>query len=167
MPTTAKEAEYSWIPWLFVLGFAVVFVANGGVVYFALHSAPGTVSDRSYDEGLNYNRVLARAAAQDALGWQGQVMFMPTGPEQGHGHPGILAVKLYDHGGMALVGAEVEARILRPVGPDNTIELRLGEQRPGEYVAPMALPQIGQWEVRVVARRAADEFEMAKRIDVK
>jgi len=167
MPSTVKPGDCWWVPWIFVLGFGVVFMANGGLVYFALRSAPGTVSDRPYDDGLNYNRVLIRAAEQDALGWRGETSFAPTAPGQGRVRPGMIQLTLYDRIGMALSGAEVEVRILRPVGPDEAMVLRLVEQRPGEYATPLVLPQIGRWEVHVTARRGADAFEMAKRIDVR
>ena len=167
MSIAMKRADCWWVPWLFVLGFTVVFVANGGLVYFALRSAPGTVSDRPYDEGIGYNRVLARAAAQDARGWRGEALFAASAPEQGRARSGMLRVKLSDRDGAALSGAEVVARLLRPVGPGDTVAVELDEQRPGEYAAPLALPQIGQWDIHVTARRAADSFELAKRIEIR
>src|SRR4029077_13677393 len=94
MPPTVERNDYWFVPWLFVLGFAVVFVANGGLVYFAVRSAPGMVNDRPYDEGVNYNLVLARAAQEDALGWRGQIAFAADGPGQGRARSGTLKVTL-------------------------------------------------------------------------
>jgi nitrogen fixation protein FixH len=167
IPPTVKRNDYWFVPWLFVLGFAVVFVANGGLVYFAVRSAPGLVSDRAYDEGLNYNRVLARAAAEDALGWRGKVVFAAGAPMQDRARSGTIEVTFRERGGAPLSGATVALRLNRPVGPEGTMTLRLDEGRPGEYAAPLTLPEIGQWEVHVTAQRAADIFEMAKRIDVR
>jgi nitrogen fixation protein FixH len=167
MSSAAKRNEYWFVPWLFVLGFAVVFVANGGLVYFALRSAPGLVSDHAYDEGLSYNRVLAQAAAEDALGWRGQVAFVAGAPVQGRTRSGTIKVRLRERGGAALSGAALELRIERPLGPGDTMTLRLDEGRPGEYAAPLTLPQIGQWEVHVTAQRFADSFEMTKRIEIR
>jgi nitrogen fixation protein FixH len=167
MPPTVKRNDYWFVPWLFVLGFAVVFVANGGLVYFAVRSAPGVVNDRPYDEGVNYNRVLARAAQEDALGWRGQIAFATDGPGQGRARSGTLKVTLSERGGAPLSGAAVEIRMQRPIGPDDLMTLHLDEGRSGEYAAPLMLPQIGQWVVHVTAHRAADAFEMTKRIDVR
>lgn len=167
MPSAVKRADYWFVPWLFVLGFAVVFVANGSLVYFALHSAPGLVSERPYDEGVNYNRVLAQAAAEDALGWRGEASFALTAAAQGRARSGMMQVKLRDRAGAPLSDAEVSLRVLRPVGPEEVVTLRLAERRPGEYAAPLVLPQTGQWDVHATARRADDAFEMTKRIDVR
>jgi nitrogen fixation protein FixH len=167
MSSTVKRNDYWFVPWLFVLGFVIVFAANGGLVYFAVRSAPGLVSDRAYDEGVNYNRVLARAAAEDALGWRAKVAFAAGAPVQNLTRPGTIKVTLRERGGAALSGAVVALRIERPLGPDDAMTLRLDEGQPGEYAAPLTLPQIGQWEVHVTARRAADAFEMTKRIEIR
>ena len=61
--SASRRGRYLWIPRAFAGGLAVVIAVNIGLAYFALRSAPGTVSDQPYEEGLAYDCILARAAA--------------------------------------------------------------------------------------------------------
>ncbi len=41
MDITEKQPRDRFIPWLFVLGFLIVFGANGALIYYALDNFPG------------------------------------------------------------------------------------------------------------------------------
>lgn len=153
---------YRWIPWTFAGALGVVVVVNGALAYFAISSSTGLVTEHPYESGNDYNRVLAAAAAQDALGWHGTLSFASTGDDAGK-----LSVELADRGGQKLAGLAVTARISRPVEPLPDTDLTLAEAEAGHYRGAVTLARPGQWEVHVVARRGDDVFQFAQRIVVK
>jgi len=154
---------FSWIPYLFVAGFVVVAVANAVLIYEASHSSTGLVTDRAYEAGLAYNRVIARAAAEDALGWTGSVDLDPTW--NGDGAMRILAT-VTDAQGREIPGLAVTARLVRPVEPDEPIEVALTGIGGCRYAAPVTLPRRGQWQIAATARRGGDVFDFGKRVFV-
>lgn len=146
---------WRWFPWILVAAFAVIFAVNGSLVYFALHTMPGVVSEHSFELGNGYNDVLAEGAAQDALGWHGSITLAR----------GNLEVAIRDRAGQPLTALTVTARIIRPVEDLPVILLALSADRPGLYHAPLALPRRGQWEVQVTATSARQICRFRQRIE--
>ena len=155
-------SRYRWIPWAFAGALGVVVVVNGALAYFAVTSSTGLVTEHPYESGNDYNRVLAAAAAEDALGWHGTLDFAGSGDGAGE-----LRVVFADRAGRPLTGLAVTAVIARPVEPLPDTDLSLTEAADGRYRAAVALPRRGQWEVRIAARRGAERFDFARRIVVK
>ncbi len=153
--------SYRWIPWAFVGGLAVVVAANGALAYFAATSATGLVTQHPFERGNDYNRVLAAAATQDALGWRGTAHFIGQGSGRGE-----IAVEFSDAAGRPLSGLLVTTLIERPVEalPERTVSLR--ETAAGHYAAAVTLDRPGQWELRIGATRADDRFAFTQRIIV-
>jgi len=75
--------SYRWIPWSFAGALGVVVMVNGALAYLAVSSSTGLVTEHPFESGNGYNRVLAAAAAQDALGWHGTLAFAAAGAETG------------------------------------------------------------------------------------
>jgi nitrogen fixation protein FixH len=153
-------SSYRWVPWAFAAALGVVVLVNGALAYFAVSSSTGLVTEHPYTEGTEYNRVLAAAAASDALGWHA-ALASPGG------QTGKLAVSLTDRTGAPLAGLKVSAVIASPVEPLPDRVLPLAEIAPGRYQAPVALSRAGQWEIRIAAERGADVFQFAQRVVVK
>jgi nitrogen fixation protein FixH len=156
-------STYRWIPWVIAAGLGVVVIVNGALAYFAETSSTGLVTEHPYESGREYNRVLAVAAASDALGWHGHLDFAAA-PGSRHGE---LAVELADRAGQPLRGLTVGAIIVSPVAPQPDTRLPLVEAGNGRYQAMLALSRLGQWDVRVAARRGSDFFEFEQRIIIK
>ncbi|HXZ01191.1 MAG TPA: FixH family protein [Stellaceae bacterium] len=154
--------SYRWIPWSFAGALGVVVMVNGALAYLAVSSSTGLVTEHPFESGNGYNRVLAAAAAQDALGWHGTLAFAAAGAETGE-----IAVELVDRAGQKLTGLAVTALVTRPVEPLPDTSLTLIEAGDGRYRGPVALARPGQWDVHVVARRGGDVFQFAQRIVVK
>src|SRR5664279_2213970 len=55
------------------LFFGVMFIANGALIYTALSTLHGEEMENSYDASQAYNRQIAAARAQNALGWVADV----------------------------------------------------------------------------------------------
>lgn len=155
-------SSYRWIPWAIAGGLGVVVAVNGALAYFAVSSSTGLVTAHPYDSGTAYNRVLEAAAAQDALGWRGAIAFVPAGAERGE-----IVAEFTDRTGQKLAGLAVKVRVVRPVEPLPELVLTLPERMPGRYAGAVALSRPGQWEVRALARRGSETFEVAQRILVK
>ncbi len=150
-----------WIPWAFAGSLAIVVVVNGALAYFAVSSSTGLVNDHPFEAGNGYNRVLDAAAAQDALGWHGDVRFTPAGAGKGE-----ITARFTDRDGRPVTGLSVTAHVVRPVESLPAATVALSETAAGRYAADTLLARPGQWEVRLAARRGADLFEIAQRIIV-
>lgn len=152
-----------WVPWAIIASFLVIVGVNGAFAYFAISSDTGLVTSHPYAEGNGYNRVLQEAAAEAALGWRGTVAYRRSADGSG----GTIVADLSDEQGRPVSGAALRARVLRPLGPGAETELALVEMTPGRYAAPVTLAQLGQWEVRAIARRGDDIFQFERRIVVR
>lgn len=158
----AGRRRSSLIPWLFPAAMLPVLAANGLLAYYALHTMPALVDARPYEDGRAYNRDLAAAAAQAALGWRAE--FTPPA-QAGTATPLVFAVR--DGAGAPVRGLDVELWVRRPVGARPDQRLRLAETGPGRYRSTLTLPLAGQWQFDFVARRGADEFVYARRVVVR
>lgn len=149
MSTVLKRDK--WIPWYFVLFFVVVAAVNAVMVTLALRSYSGTVTDHPYEKGLAYNKVVAAANEQDALGWKAGILYKQ----------GKLHYVLQDKNGIVLKPDMVEASISRPT------------QRGLDFALPLAgeatqvdFPEKGVWEVRVDALYQGKHHQHMQRIVV-
>ena len=151
----------SLIPWLFPAAFAPVFAANGALIYLALQTRPALVDAHPFEDGRTYNRELAAAATQAALGWK---IVLET-PKKA-GTPGQVALRVDDRRGAPVGGLGVELWVRRPVGSLPDLRVHLGELGPGRYGAPLTLPLPGQWQFDFVARRGREVFVYGRRLVV-
>lgn len=148
----------SWIPWIFVAGFAVVLAVNATMIWVGITSWPGLVTDNSYDRGLHYNRELEVAAAQAALGWQ-----VEFSARLESGRHGVLEASLHDRDGRPVEGADIEARFLRPTSEGHDFTLALAPAGGGRYAATFELPLAGLWDIRLQVLRGGDRWVGQKR----
>jgi nitrogen fixation protein FixH len=148
-----------WIPWAFVGFFAIVLAANGMLVYFAAASWTGLDTEEYYIKGLTYNRTLEEAARQRALGWKGTLALRPAvrGGQE-------LALELRDSKGLGLSGGTVQAEFVRPTHTGYDFSVNLTDRGNGRYVAAVALPLPGQWDVRVDVRHPYGAFRLMQRV---
>ena len=151
----------SLLPWLFPAALLPTLLANGALIYFALQSKPALVAAHPFEDGRRYNHELAAAAEQSALGWSATF----AGPSRSlAASPVGIAVR--DSNGLPVRGLSVELRVWRPVGAEPDLHLQLPETSPGRYAAAVLLPQAGQWQFDIVARRGDAEFVFARRLVV-
>ena len=143
--------------------FAVVLAANAAFIYLALDTFPGLSTDNPYQRGLAYNETLDARAKQRALGWRAEVTF----EERGEGR-GTLTVVLRDRAGAPLEDLRVVGQVRRPTREGLDRDVALARSGPGAYSAELALPERGQWDVRLVAdSRGGGRIEMARRLWLK
>ncbi|MBT3305036.1 MAG: FixH family protein [Alphaproteobacteria bacterium] len=128
--------------------FGVVFAANGALVFFALDSWPGLMTDKAYEEGVAYNQTLDAQAAQARLGWSSTVAFESRGPGTG-----FLEIRLKDRDNTPVSGVAVRAHFRRPVREGFDVSVILNEIAPGHYGAPVTVSLAGRWYATIKARR--------------
>ena len=148
-----------FIPWIFVLGFVVVIAVNGGLIYAALGSFSGLVSDHAYEQGRLFNAALKARATQEALGWRVALSVEPAVD----GAARVL-VEAHDRAGQPLSGAAVGVTLLRPVQPGHDHDVVLNERGSGRYAGTVAVDLAGQWDARIEIVRGADRYTATRRI---
>lgn len=148
-----------WIPWVFVIGFAVVVGVNATLIGFASSSFSGLVVSHPYKKGQEYAATMARLAEQAALGWQ-----VSARMETSLGQKVRIFVTFADRAGAPIERVGLDARLERPVENLPPVELVFIEQAPGSYMAEVTLPKRGIWDLRLLGRKDAQEYEFAERL---
>ncbi|MGE5538788.1 MAG: FixH family protein [Gemmatimonas sp.] len=144
---------------LCLLGFfAVVAGVDASFIYLAEKSFPGLTTEHAYENGLAYNRVLAAAEAQRALGW---TVSAATAE-------GALTVRVVDRNGAPVESPRVVAEIRRPAEDADDRAVVLDRAAPGSFVATAALGAPGNWDVRIRIRRDdGADYVVERRFTVK
>lgn len=150
------------IPWMFVGGFAIVIAVNGALIYFANSSFSGLETDHAYEIGLHYNQSLEAAAAQEKLGWRGEISL--SEPSDGQR---ALSVLFADKLERPIDGLKVEAHLLRPSNAGMDVNLVLDGKGNGRYVSDVTLPAPGNWDVRIVAHDNEHSWQKSERLFAK
>ena len=141
--------------WGIAAFFGLMIAVQAVFVVQAVRTFPGEEVEKSYLQGIDYNRTLERRNLQQRLGWRAQ-----AGLDEA-----MLVVRLGDASAKPLSGLSVMASIRRPGGEER--ELTLVERRPGEYTAEAGATR-GRLQLAIEARRSArDEiiFEAFKTLE--
>lgn len=150
-----------WMPWIFVLFFVVVIAVNMVMVYFAATSWTGLMTSHYYIKGLDYNQTLDEVAREKALGWTSVLVVKPNAH-------GVVRVDftLTDARKLALAGAHVTARFVRPTSEGHDFKIKLDDYGRGHYVGRAQPPLPGQWDVYLEAQHPAGLYHVTRRIMV-
>ncbi|MEQ8739029.1 MAG: FixH family protein [Hoeflea sp.] len=125
--------------------FAVISAVNAVFIFLALDTWPGLTTNRAYDEGLSYNKVLAGASAQNELGWKSRVHLGADTPKGR-----VLSVSIKGPDG-PVSGLKVLAELFRPVGDGTRLSLTLTPNSAGHYMALVRLPALGRGRLDLTA----------------
>ena len=120
--------------------FATIIAVNVVMAYFAVTTFGGTVVDSSYVATRNYNRWLAEARGQEALGWR----VTATLDER-------RRVRITAGAPTGAIDGAVSVVAHHPLGraPDRAIAFEpLGK---GQYLATRPLPA-GRWILKITVR---------------
>ena len=148
-----------WIPWTFVAFFVVVVGANAVMAAFAVGSWTGLTTDNAYRNGLEFNRQLDAAEAQQTLGWR--VALDVTRAADGTAD---IAVRLRDRFGYDISDAEITAALVRPTHDGADIETLLQPRGAGRYGARINLPLPGQWDLKLHVIRDGKRHQSIRRL---
>jgi len=131
---------------LIVAAFAVVFLANGALIYTALSTLHGEELENPYDASQAYNARLAEARAQDARGWSVDVT---TRQEE----EGVRVVADFrDRSGAAIPDLRVVARFQHPIDKSADREMTLTSDG-GGYEGVVPPLHAGKWTLILEAQQ--------------
>jgi nitrogen fixation protein FixH len=137
--------------------FAFVALVNGAFVYVAMRTHPGLSADNAYQTGLAYNRVLAAAAAQRALGWRVTLAV-------GNGS-GDLTVSIVDRYANPVDSPDVTVEWRRPIHGAEDRRVALERVGPGVYRADLPPNAKGYWDAIVrIVRPDGAEYRVERRL---
>jgi len=130
MSETTMTRKDKMIPWYFVIFFLVVAILDGIFVYTAITTQTGVITDKAYEKGIAYNKILNKAEAQPDI--KNHITF----------DNGILSWTLDD-----LESANVEVKFVRPVqdGHDFTATMVYTN---GSYEIKPQFPLKGRWNAQ-------------------
>ena len=148
-----------WYPYIFLAFFVVVVSVNGTMAYFATSTFSGLSTTDAYEKGLAYNRNIAEAKAQAALGWTVDVGAVPSAD----GAKVRLEVTIKDRDGHPLDGLEVRGTLSRPTVHGYDRPVVLASQGGGRYSETAPLPLKGEWDFEVVAIGKDASYQMQRR----
>lgn len=131
---------------ILVAFFGVVITVNIIMASYALSTFGGTVVDNSYVASQHYNEWLARAAAQDRLGWERSV-----------GVDADRRVKLLiEKDGVPLHPLQVVATLSHPLGRVQPRAMHFELEPNGALRSRTAIPA-GRWRLDLTIRHGNDE----------
>ncbi len=136
-----KQLSGRKVFFIFVAFFAFIAGVNAIFITQALRTHAGVVESRTYERGLEYNTRLDSAKAQEALGWQETLTHKNE----------KLVWSIKDKNGIPVTGAEITARIVRPVQKGYDYDVTFKETAPGLYETALTPPLPGLWEVKAKA----------------
>lgn len=136
------------VAWMMAAFFGTIFAVNGVLAIYSIDSWPGLETESAYVTGLAYNRRLETAAAQRARGWRAEIALAPLSPGSAR-----LDVTYRDRLDAGLGGLVVTARLVRPTHAGLDFTVILDERGDGFYAGDIAVPQPGNWDLTLEARR--------------
>ncbi len=133
-----------------VIGFfAVIFIANGFFVYYAVSTFRGEDSMHPYQQGIDYNQTLAERRAQAASGWTAEIDL----------EEGRLELKIRNGDGTYIPGLKVTGVLKHPTETDLDIPLTFAQTEANTYIVSIPPEAYGheapgkEWDLHTVARK--------------
>ncbi|MBS0525729.1 MAG: FixH family protein [Proteobacteria bacterium] len=151
-----RSSSFSFVPWLFVAGFAIVIAVNGIMMWLAIGSFSGLYSDHARERGVRYNQVMAEQRSRDALGWS----VVPSWQADS----GVLGLKVSDSAGKPLPGAVASIELIRPAERRAPLDVVLSDLGNGRFAGHVVLPERGNWDADIVIEAGGRRFALTKRL---
>jgi len=142
-----------------VLGFLITIAVNGVLIYTSISSFSGLETDGAYERGIHYNQALALAAANAETGWRAEPKVSDAGNAARK-----LEITVTDRTGAPVTQLQIDAYLVRPTnaGMDDTLALTdLGN---GRYAVEFTPKALGNWELRLQAKRGDVTWQQVQRI---
>lgn len=164
MPTIAQDTRVRrsiWIPWSFAGAFVVVVAVNVVLVLEASRSWTGVVTETPFDTGNDYNRVLAEAQRESALGWKVEA----GAGRLEDGQARIEVTVLVSPG--AAAETDLDGTLLRPIGMHAPIPLSFRAVGDGRFEAVAKGIEAGNWDLRLSVRGQGGDLHTTRRLYLK
>jgi len=153
MDAESTRSAWRFFPWYVagVMGF--VMAVNFALGWLAVSSFPGLATTGGFAESNRYDRVLATAERQAALGWAVRTTLEGATP--------VLA--LADRAGAPLAGVRLQATAERPVGEAAPVPVAFHPVAPGRYQAAAALAP-GAWDIDLTVSAEGGVYHTTRRL---
>ena len=153
MPAERTKSAWRFFPWYVagVMGF--VMAVNFTLGWLAVSSFPGLATTGGFAESNRYDRVLAAAERQAALGWTVRATLDGATP----------VVALTDRAGAPLAGVRLEATAERPIGVAPPVPVAFHPVAPGRYQAVAALAP-GAWNIDLTVSAEGGVYHTTQRL---
>ena len=126
--------------------FGVIIAVNLTMAYFANSTWSGLVVANGYIASQSFDDDLAKARAQDAMGWTVEVSHAPN----------RVRVSFADRSKAPLTGMTVTGMLRRPTTDRQDQALAFASEGTGHYIAEAALAK-GVWDIEITAAGAGGE----------
>lgn len=157
----AKELTGKHVLAMVIAFFAVIIGANSWFITSALNTFPGEITAEPYLEGLAYNDVLERRAAQSALGWRAEI----TAVERAQSELRI-GIAMRAASGEPVRQLRVSGVIKRAAHDAYDQEIVFAPMGEGVYEATVSDLDAGRWDLTANAEGGAGErFEFTATIE--
>ncbi len=149
---------------MLVAFFGVMFVANAFLVYYALGTFSGTVTDSSYQASQEYNLYIAAARAQQLRNWH----VVADAKRYADGKVSVRVVAR-DADNIPIGGTDFHATLQRPTTRAQDIQVALTPNldEPGVFVGTASNVPKGQWSLVIAADTDTTPANDAVRSDVR
>lgn len=153
---SAASNRSSYIPWIFVAAFTLVFAVNGTMMWLAISSFSGLYGNGAREREYHYNRVIAEQKARDALGWKIDTSWRADDNR--------LQIAVTQADGSGLAGARINAQLVRPAEKEDPLPLALAEVGNGRFSGHVNLPKRGNWDLDILVVAQGHNFAITKRL---
>lgn len=154
-------------PWVLgMLGILVTFLSvNAYMISMAYLYPPALVDKNFYIKGREIEqKILSRRAEWESLGWRldiktPQLILM--------GQTESYRLMIHDREGKPVSGAAITLLAQRPVESNDDFGVQMIESVPGQYLAEVALPQAGLWDLVTEIDYSGQTYSQSLRINVR
>lgn len=141
--------------------FGIITVANIVLIWLAVGSFPGVVTQSAYQAGREYPSLLEAAEAQRALGWQMEETVFAADPSG----PVAIRIDANDRAGAPLSGLSIVATLASPTHDELDRRVTLTEGEVGLYRGVADPLPAGQYDLTLEASSGKGEaFRSVNRI---
>lgn len=154
------ETKKSPWPKVIIAFFAVVFSANGFLIYQAISGFDGLIEENYYEKGLKYNEVIQQ---EKRLGWRIELSFTDDLKASSANKAKVV---IFDKAGIPMGGAKVKVVLRRPATDRFDKEFDLVPSGCA-YHGTISVPTNGLWDLNVKAEKGNDGMEKTFRVRTK
>ena len=145
---------------MLVAFFGLMLLVNGIMATMAVKTFSGLDSDNPFDTGLAYNKEIAAAKAQAALGWAVDLNRSPDGA----GTQVTATVK--DKAGLPVAGLDVQLHFHHPANRKLDHDVSASPVAEGVYAGAAQLTP-GRWDVEIdLNRDGARQYRSRNQLEV-
>ncbi len=137
--------------------FAVMLIADGAGVFFALDTFPGLIVKNPYEKGLKYNQTLRKRTELRDRGWQLGVSILPAAKMR------EIRITLKDRDALPLSGIVSGVLLKHPVDSRRDMSVDFNDRENGEYALFIDPAIKGQWLLEITLSDPKGETFLVER----